>query len=1513
MRSTPRSSGSGGCGATPAPSERNDPAKLLEVTYAMELGRLLTTTFTEGAMARNLELDPIKTGVALGLSLMLGELPLIAAVVGQVVGNLLDDRDDRPRRTHAHRDRRSESVRENWMQPDTPDPHNSYLDAPPPPLGSGPCDPFAGYRAQHPENRVNSFGLDLYAKVRSTPGNLALSPLSIFTALAMVAAGARGETAGQMRRILHATASAEMTGAAGALAARCEQTAPGMTIRLVSRLFGNQGYAFKPDYVELVRSAFGAPLEPVPFATAPEAARERINTWVAQRTEQRIKDVVPEGGVDQQTRLVLANAIYFLGNWSAPFDKDATRPAPFYDPRAGAHAVPTMQQTARFRFADVGGAKLLELPYRGGEMAMLFALPAAVDGLGALEAALSPGLLKNWTGALAETRVAVSLPKFTIEPAGLSLQAALGALGMPLAFDSARADFTGIAAPSDAADRLVLSDVFHRAFVRVDEKGTEAAAATAAVMSARSLQAQPQAFNADHPFLFILRDVGTGTILFMGRVTDPAAGNDRAHGDQADEAGALGMLGAWPTEAPALVALRDQLDARWPTRSRLADGIVAHHANPPGSDHEHGDALDVTFDPERGPDLEALAATLLGDQRTRYVIFNRRIAKPGLDGGTWRPYAGPRRDPHEGHLHLSIYREGRGDSGPWDDRGWTLLGTGEVINIPDTWPERMGTATDPFRSHPAAAETGDLGEPPGAPGEAGAPAATTSNADRGAKQIAALQAISRDPSSVRALSGPGQVVLAALTGVVEKVGGLALDAIKTEVTTSLLPTIADMLGTTVSDLASAIPMVGQVVALGIKVVTALASAGSSNEASVQGLCRACQQRFQPLPTGSILAGDGMVPADIFAPVHRVYDTYAPETQRTVRALGNKVYDAHNKWNPLSSGPCIGVEGYASALGQALTLLLEGASVDSADVEWGRLHHAGGWGLRGLVRLDYLREAMGNAPLPHNVASFERLIAANIAHCDREWRRAHPTRAQLGPTPARRAQYRALRRAIRASYVPSLGRGAQSDGGAGLWTLYLDLLRDDFARGHFPAGYATDALYRRQWVYVPRHMPFAAPTLMFGDSGDYTTPLQGNQTCAALAYSQIEAIVQTWGRAVDPRYQTGQTKLAELKAQAIAIGQARVAAHPGARPAPARAASIRRSPPTDPFASLARAPASAVSSRATDPFRPLQKATDTGDPLDDVPGAIHMRSIVDVFDAGDALFAWRPITVTHKWHPRDPGLLATFWVFVDALRDRVTGLRWPCSAAESQIVADRILVAPKDIPQWWGMRSAEQLPCLMMTPRLMAARWLHARQSHEIIPPHPQNTEDLLLATVTRMTAAIDRELARLRPRDPWVADPGKIWGLDRRLFDGTATAINYGEHVDPVLTPAPVRLSTNGAIPGISLIQSIGDRHGPDHIDYSQILLLVAPWCMVAGEGHDQMLPMKTADVYTSGELAGLVTDDAKPLAGVRQPFDPAQVAPARIWFWKQQAGIWRQKQRLGLGVLDPLPPGALALGGRPS
>ena len=301
-----------------------------------------------------------------------------------------------------------------------------------------------------------------------------------------------------------------------------------------------------------------------------------------------------------------------------------------------------------------------------------------------------------------------------------------------------------------------------------------------------------------------------------------------------------------------------------------------------------------------------------------------------------------------------------------------------------------------------------------------------------------------------------------------------------------------------------------------------------------------------------------------------------------------------------------------------------------------------------------------------------------------------------------------------------------------------------------------------------------------------------------------------------------------------------------------------------------------------------------------PGSVVMRSVVDVVDAGDAVFAWRPIRVTFQRSPSAEPLIGTFWVFVDALKDRVTGLRWPCSAAETQMVADKILVTPRDLPHWWGPLHAEPLPCLMMTTRLMCARWLHARQTREIIAPHPEPTTDLLLAASTRMNRAIDAELARLGTLAPWVADPGKIWALHHRLFDGTsAGAVNYGWHVDPFVTPVPLQLSSNAAIPGVSLIQSAGGKHGADHLDYSQLLVLVAPWCMVARPGQGAPEPMRTADVYRSAELAGLVTDNARPLPSVRQPFDAASVWAARRAFWDEQQRIHEGQQRRRLGRLD--------------
>jgi hypothetical protein len=318
-----------------------------------------------------------------------------------------------------------------------------------------------------------------------------------------------------------------------------------------------------------------------------------------------------------------------------------------------------------------------------------------------------------------------------------------------------------------------------------------------------------------------------------------------------------------------------------------------------------------------------------------------------------------------------------------------------------------------------------------------------------------------------------------------------------------------------------------------------------------------------------------------------------------------------------------------------------------------------------------------------------------------------------------------------------------------------------------------------------------------------------------------------------------------------------------------------------------------------PVEPDDSESDTGDPQT----SIVMRSVVDVLESGDALFAWRPIRVTCPRGASAEPLLGTFWVFVDALKDRVTGLRWPCSAAETQMVADKILVSPRQLPHWWGPLDSEALPCLMMTTRLMCARWLHARQTGEVIAPHPDSVKDLLLAGCTRMNRAIEADLARFRTPEPWVADPGKIWALHRRLFDGTSEgAVNYGWHLDPSLGPFSGPVSTNAAIPGVSLLQSAGGRHSSDHIDYSQLLLLVAPWCMIAGPGQDAMVPMRTADVYQSRKLAGLVTDDAQPLPSVRQSFNAATAREARRGFWSEQQRIYEGKLRRGLGVLDRRP-----------
>ncbi len=401
--------------------------------------------------------------------------------------------------------------------------------APPPPSITPLAKPATTDELRALAKSDNAFAVDFYARARARngTGNLVFSPFSISTALAMTLAGARGDTAAQMAKVLHLDGPTDRAvDVAGSLVAAYAAPDQKVTVRVANRLFGDKTYTFEPPFLARLQRAFGAPLEPLDFKGATEASRQRINGWVAGETHDRIRDLVPATGVTADTRLALVNAVYFLGDWASPFDRPATSDAAFFTARATPKSVPTMHQNGHFRFAALDGVHVLELPYDSGALAMSFVLPDAVDGLGAVEARLTPALLEHWLGVGSSYSVDVALPKLQIAPDALSLGDTLSAMGMPLALTRGQADLTGIANPASPADRLFIAKVFHKAFVKVDEKGTEAAAATAvmgALAGAAPVQEQPKEFKADHPFLFFLRDLRSGLILFMGRVTDPSA------------------------------------------------------------------------------------------------------------------------------------------------------------------------------------------------------------------------------------------------------------------------------------------------------------------------------------------------------------------------------------------------------------------------------------------------------------------------------------------------------------------------------------------------------------------------------------------------------------------------------------------------------------------------------------------------------------------------------------------------------------------------------------------------------------------------------------------------------------------------------------------------------------------------------------------------------------------------------------------------------------------------------
>lgn len=372
----------------------------------------------------------------------------------------------------------------------------------------------------------NAFAVDLWARLRQREGNLAVSPASVSMALAMTYAGARSQTATEMAAVMHFGDDTQaLHEGAGRLLAAWNDPAPrAYTLRVVNRLFGETAYEIQESFQALTRERYGAPLESLQFRASPDAARRHINAWVEQQTEARIRELLPPTSIGPETRLVLTNAVYFLGRWEQPFRSNATREGTFHRVGAESVQVPFMSQTTRFPYAEDEDVQVVQMGYDGGDFAMVLVVPKEREGLAAVEQALGVDRIERWVAALTPEMVSVRLPKFEIDPpASIALAETLQQMGMRQAFSSGVADFTGIADPPNPNDRLSISNVFHKAFVRVDEEGTEAAAATAVATGRGVPPAPSRQVEVDRPFLFLVRDVRQGTILFLGRVADPSA------------------------------------------------------------------------------------------------------------------------------------------------------------------------------------------------------------------------------------------------------------------------------------------------------------------------------------------------------------------------------------------------------------------------------------------------------------------------------------------------------------------------------------------------------------------------------------------------------------------------------------------------------------------------------------------------------------------------------------------------------------------------------------------------------------------------------------------------------------------------------------------------------------------------------------------------------------------------------------------------------------------------------
>ncbi len=367
----------------------------------------------------------------------------------------------------------------------------------------------------------NKLALDLYQQLRSEEGNLFFSPSSVSTALAMTYAGAAGETESEMAKALHFQMSQEQLHQE-MQALQTFWTTPdkkkGIRLNLANRLWGQESYQFLPEFLGITREMYGAELAPLNFAQT-EQARQTINSWIEDQTKKKITDLIPVGAIDSDTKLVLTNAVYFHGIWTDPFKKDRTKEKDFHLTSSDKIKVPLMHRMDDYRYGEVDDLQILELPYGDGSLSMVVLLPKKVDGLADLEAKLTHENLNRWVSKFSMGEVKVYLPKFKTT-SQFELGDTLKSMGMTTAFDANTADFSGMTGGRD----LFISAVIHMAFVDVNEEGTEAAAATGVIMAPTSAMPNPEpppVFQADHPFVFMIRDNRNGSILFMGRIQNP--------------------------------------------------------------------------------------------------------------------------------------------------------------------------------------------------------------------------------------------------------------------------------------------------------------------------------------------------------------------------------------------------------------------------------------------------------------------------------------------------------------------------------------------------------------------------------------------------------------------------------------------------------------------------------------------------------------------------------------------------------------------------------------------------------------------------------------------------------------------------------------------------------------------------------------------------------------------------------------------------------------------------------